>query len=143
MTVAPSLPAPAPPKGFRPHMPLKVKLEAALRALGLTIDTVDFDHDPPLGMRVWRPDQQDTDPPANDPAHIVPRPRGQHREKTSGRTTKARAEGDQTEIARTQRLADEQAAFRARLLAKAPGEKRTRKGTIRSRGFNTNRKGKT
>lgn len=72
MKVVPSEPAPAPPKGYRPHMPMKVKLEAALRALGLTLETVDFDHTPPLQMRVWRPDKGDTDPPANDPAFIMP-----------------------------------------------------------------------
>jgi hypothetical protein len=105
-------------------MPIRVKLAAALRALGLTEETVDFDHDPPLQLRIWVPEKGDTHPPANDPAHIVPRPRAEHDEKTSGRRTKARAEGDVTEIAKTKRLAAEQEDFRRRLMAKEPGRER-------------------
>lgn len=152
MTVAPSAPAPAPPKGFRPHIGMRVRLEVVLEQDGRCpkcgerlgkLDGLQFDHTPPLAMRPWCEATGDTIPPASDPKHIQAIHVDCHAIKTSGRRTKARAEGDQTEIARTQRLADEQAAFRARLLAKAPGEKRARKGTIRSRGFNTNRKGKT
>ena len=133
MTIAPSSPAPAPPKGYRPKLTLRDKLRAALHALGLTEETVQWDHDPPIQLRVWVPERGDTDPPASDPRHLVPRPTAEHREKTSGRKTKARAEGDQTEIARTKRLAAEQEEFRARLLSKEPGAKRPRTGTIRSR----------
>lgn len=126
MTILPSAPAPAPPKGFRPRLTLRDKLRAALHALGLTEETVEWDHDPPLQLRIWRPDRGDTEPPANDPRHLVPRPKVDHREKTTGRRTKARAEGDITEIARTKRLAREQEEFRARLLAKEPGRERSK-----------------
>jgi len=108
-------------------MSTKVKLEAALRALGLTLETVDFDHTPPLQLRVWVPERGDTEPPANDPDHIVPRLREDHRRKTSGGSTKAKAQGDVTEIAKTKRLAGGQDEFRRRLLAKDPGEKPDRK----------------
>lgn len=131
--IAPSKPAPAPPKGYRPHMSMKVKLEAALRALGLTPETVQWDHDPPLQMRVWVPEKKDTDPPANDPKHIVPLASAAHREKTSGSATKARAQGDVTEIAKTRRLAEKQAEFRRRLLATEPDDKTERKSRWPSR----------
>lgn len=148
MTVAPSPPAPAPPPGFRPHMPLRVVLEAAIRQsrcpdcgkpLG-RLEDVQRDHSPPLQMRAYDAEAGDTIPPANDPAHIVLRHKDCHGVKTAGRPTKARAEGDVTEIARTKRLADEQAEFRRRVLAKEPGQKRERKSKIKSpplrgRGF--------
>lgn len=140
MTIAPSPPAPAPPPGYRPKLSTRDKLRAALHALGLTEETVQWDHDPPIQMRVWVPEKGDTEPPARDPRHVVPRPTIEHRVKTAGRATKARAEGDVTEIARTKRLAGEQEEFRRRVLAKEPGQKRERKSKIkgrplRSRGF--------
>lgn len=138
--IAPSKPAPAPPKGYRPYMSTKVKLEAALRALGLTLETVDWDHDPPIQMRVWVPEKGDTEPAANDPAHIVPRHREDHRRKTSGGATKAKAQGDVTEIAKTKRLAESQEEFRRRLLAKEPGDKPERKSKWPSRPFGTSKK---
>lgn len=107
-------PAPAPPKGFRPHMPISVKLDAALRALGLEPREVDFDHDPPLQLRIWCPEKRDTIPPANDPNHIVPRARAGHKAKT--------AKTDVPAIAKTKRLARDQEVFRARLLAKDGGD---------------------
>lgn len=133
MTVAPSSPAPAPPKGYRPKLSTRDKLRAALHALGLTEETVEWDHDPPIQMRVWVPEKGDTDPPARDPRHVVPRPTAEHLVKTAGRATKARAEGDVTEIARTKRLADEQEEFRRRVLAKEPGKPRERKSKIQGR----------
>lgn len=138
--ILPSEPAPAPPKGFRPHMPMRVKLEAALRALGLTLETVDFDHCPALQQRVWNPVAKDTQPAANDPAFIVPRSREDHRDKTSGGKTKARAQGDVTEIARTKNLAESQAAFRRRMLAKEPGVEPERKSKWPSRPLGTSKK---
>lgn len=139
--ILPSEPAPAPPKGFRPHMPLSVKLEAALRALGLTLETVDFDHCPALQQRVWNPAANNTEPPANDARYIVPREREAHREKTSGGKTKAKAQGDVTEIAKTKNLAESQAEFRRRMLAKEPGAEPERKSKWGSRPFNR-KKGK-
>ena len=69
-------PAPAPPKGYRPHMPVKVKLESML-INGPVLDDegrkvceleqVEFDHQPPLQMRVWDEEAGDTIPAANDP----------------------------------------------------------------------------
>lgn len=116
-------PAPAPPKGYRPHMPLSVKLEATLRWFGVDPASVQFDHDPALGLRVWDPVAGDTIPPANDPNHIRPKFIETHRDKTSGKKTRTSGRGaDVTEIARTRKAADGQRAFVARLLAKGTEE---------------------
>ena len=48
-----------------------------------SIKDIDFDHDPPLQLRVWDPVAKDTVPPANDPRYIVPRLRASHRRKTA------------------------------------------------------------
>jgi len=123
---APREPMAAPPTGYRPKIGVKTTLEAVLLAarcpdcgerLG-SIDNVHRDHVPPLQMRPWCEETQDTIPPANDPAFIVVRHADCHRDKTTGGKTKAKAQGDTTEIYRTRRLAAEQAAFRNRLLSK-------------------------
>lgn len=103
------LPAKAPPSGFRPHMSVTVKLKAMLingpvyDAAGdrvTELEAVDFDHDPPIQLRVWNEETQDTEPPANDPEYIFPRAREAHREKT--------AKVDVPRIAKTKRLARKQ-----------------------------------
>ena len=118
-------PAPAPPKGFRPHMGLAVKLRAAIRQLGLDPERVEFDHDPPIQARVWDPETGDTKPAANDPRYITIRSKVDHDEKTNRK--------DKPAIAKTKRLAEAQRAL-------AEGEKKAKhlgrpKREIRSRGF--------
>jgi hypothetical protein len=98
----------------RPHMPMKVKLDACLLRLGLDPDDVEWDHDPALELRAaflieqspWesslRPiwvtldgvphsvlwDSEGvpyyTIPDANDPLYLVPRSKADHRRKTNG-----------------------------------------------------------
>lgn len=129
-------PAPAPPKGFRPHVSLKVKLESIL-IHGPVLDEdgnrvckvedLDFDHQPPLMMRVWNPEANDTSPPANDPNYLVPMIRESHRRKT--------AKIDIPQIAKTKHLAEWQEDFRRKLLSKECGSKRQKSGKIKSRGF--------
>lgn len=117
---APRAPAPAPPKGYRRKIPDRVKLAVALKQLGITVTEIQWDHDPPLQLRVW--DGTDTVPPANDPNHIRILLISDHRKKTSGGPAKATGRGsDQTEIARTRRLSKRQEEFRSTLLAKEPG----------------------
>lgn len=128
---APRPPVSGPPTGFRPHMPLSVKLRAALIALGLDPDAIDFDHDPPLALRIWDEAAQDTRPPANDPRHIRPLARQVHRERT--------ARVDVPAIAKVDRLTETQQAFRSALLAKTPGTPRKLKGSIQSRPFRRKR----
>jgi hypothetical protein len=129
-------PAPAPPKGFRPHMPIKVKLEAVLingpvlDAEGnrvCSLEDINFDHQPPLMARVFDPEKWDTIPPANDPSHIVPLAKPVHGEKT--------AKVDIPQIAKTKRLANDHEEFRRKILSRECGEKRKPSGKITSRGF--------
>lgn len=129
-------PAPAPPKGYRPHMPIKVKLEALL-INGPVLDDegrkvcdlnqIEWDHSPALQLRVWDEATQDTIPAANDPKHIVPLWKPLHKAKTAKR--------DVPEVAKTKRLAKEHEAFRSRILSRECGEKREPTGKIKSRGF--------
>lgn len=108
-------PAPAPPKGKkRRHMPLLVKLEAALRALGLEPKDVEWDHSPPLAYRVWVPEKNDYDPPENDPRYIRPISKAEHREISA----KVHTPG----AAKTKRLSRKQEEFRQRMLAKGSPE---------------------
>ena len=120
---APRKPAPAPPKGFRPHMSMDVKLRAALRAAGFDpYEEIEFHHDPPLQQRVWDPFIEDTQPTANDPHFIVPVAKANHREQTAKR--------DIPEIAKTRRLAKTQEAFRDKILKQdAPEPKRKKWGS--------------
>lgn len=127
---APRAPMAAPPPGYRPKISVKLTLEACLlqakcpdcgERLG-SIDNIQRDHVPPLQQRVWDAEAGDTIPAANDAAHIVVRHIDCHRQKTSGGKTKAKAQGDVTEIYRTRRLAKEQAAFRDRMLRKGDDE---------------------
>lgn len=128
-------PAPKPPKGFRKAIPLAVKLEALLingpvhdkdgRKV-CDIKSLDWDHCPPLQLRVWDPESGDTIPPANSPEHIFPMVKADHREKTRK---------DIPEIAKTKRLANDHDEFRRKILARECGDKRSPSGKIKSRGF--------
>lgn len=87
----------------RPHMPLAVKLRAALRLAGLDPDAkIQWDHDPALAMR------ERTDkgwiPAANDDLYIVPRTKASHAEKTFG--THVPLSGDISKIAKMKRIAE-------------------------------------
>jgi hypothetical protein len=91
------------------------------------VEELDFDHQPPLMLRVWNPDANDTEPPANDPQYLVPMARVAHRKKT--------AKKDVPEIAKTKRLAADHEDFRRKILSRECGEKRKPSGRIKSRGF--------
>lgn len=133
----------------RPHMPLSVKLQAAILQLGLDPDAVDFDHDPALGLRVFDEATRTYTPDANDPKFITVRARsGDHKVKTfgNGATT---AGSDIHRIAKTKRLETARAALEQAMNAKvfggAPAEKPMRKiqwpkgRKLRSRGFEKRR----
>ncbi|MEI9428648.1 hypothetical protein [Mesorhizobium sp. Cs1299R1N3] len=130
MSVAPREPEASPPTGYRPKISVKTTLEACLvqarcpdcgERLG-SLDNIHRDHVPPLQLRAWDAEAGDTIPAANDPKHIVIRHKDCHVGKTSGGKTKAKAQGDVTEIYRTRRLAREQSAFRERMLKRDPPE---------------------
>jgi hypothetical protein len=87
---------------YRPAIPLLVKFLAALRAMGLTPADVEFDHDPPLGLREYDEDTRTYTPPANDPEKVVMRIKADHRAKTNGpRGPHTSIDGDIHAIAKT------------------------------------------
>jgi hypothetical protein len=116
----------------RPFMPLSVKLASALHALNLD-GPVEWDHCPPLAMRPVDPETGDTIPPASDPHYIVPRSVEAHKAKTFGDGRPL--SGDISQIAKTKRIEQDEAAFRAALLAKTPGQPREKRSRIPSRPF--------
>lgn len=98
-------------------MPLSVKLQACIFLLGHQ-GPVQWDHDPALELRKYDPETGKWDPDANDPRYIVPRSIEDHAIKTNGSATPL--SGDKSKIAKLKRVEEKAAAFRARLLAKAP-----------------------
>jgi|SRR6185437_3649151 len=66
---------PAPP---RRALPLSVKLQVALRALGLRESEIDWSHEPALQLRAVNDQGTDYDPPQHDPAFIFIRKRADH-----------------------------------------------------------------
>lgn len=108
---------------YRPHMPLSVKLEAAIRQLGLDPACVDFDHDPALGLREFNEETKIYTPGANDPRFITVRARDEdHRIKTSGNGATS-AGSDIHRIAKSKRLAKARAIHDAVVAAKITGER--------------------
>jgi len=105
-------------------MPMAVKLAAALHALGFgdSLGQVEWHHSPPLALRPFDPVTGKHDPDANDPRYIVPLSKADHAVQTNG--TAVPLSGDKSKIAKTKRVTDAQAAFRARLLAKEPGREK-------------------
>lgn len=107
----------------RPHMPLSVKLRAAILQLGLDPARVDFDHNPALGLREFNEETKTYTPDANDPKFITVLERGEeHRIKTSG-TPATSAGSDIHRIAKVKRLAKARAAHEAALRGRADGER--------------------
>ncbi len=104
----------------RPHMPLSVKLKAALIQLQLDPDNVDFDHAPPLALRTYDSKTGLYSPDANDPRYIQALSREAHALKTNGPAATS-AGGDKHMIAKAKRIAG--------------GGKKRRGPKIRSRPF--------
>jgi len=115
----------------RVAIPAAVKLRSALIALGLDPDHVEWHHEPSLKLRPWT--GTDYDPPANDPAHIVPMAKAEHRKRT--------AEVDVPVIAKVRRITKAHLEFRERVLARRAGSPKP-PSKWRSRPFQT-KKGKS
>jgi hypothetical protein len=125
----------SPPVGFRPSIPVTVKLDVVIRQggvcghctqkLGSLADT-EFDHVPALGLRGWDEKARNTIPAANDPQAIVAKHKDCHLIKTTGRKGESRLgdnrDGDTTSIARLRRLTRKETAFRERMLRKVDPE---------------------
>ncbi|BCM87854.1 hypothetical protein [Methylobacterium indicum] len=126
----------APPKGYRPAIPVQVKFTVAMRQdsrcalcgerLGEWKGT-EWDHVPAIQLRAWDPEAGDTIPAANDPDYLTAAHADCHERKTTGRlgdSKLSRRGGDIAEINKTRRLEKarlareaEIKAFRERLLA--------------------------
>jgi len=109
----------------RKYVPVGVRLDACLLALGFTLEQIrrgqiHWDHMPPLGTRAVNDDGVMT-PDPNDPRYIQPLLVEEHEIKTWG-TPATSAGSDIAAIAKAKRLAADQAAFRATLLARTTGE---------------------
>lgn len=133
--------APSPPKGFRPRIPVSTKLAVALRHLGFSDTDIQWDHAPPLQLRGWDEEKQDTVPPANDPEFIQILPKEDHAKKTHGRKGESplsRVGGDTSEVAKLRRITKDTIEFRRRLLSREDGTEPSptpRKRKIPSRPF--------
>ncbi len=133
----------------RKHIPIGVKLHAVLLLLGFTDEEIaggiDWNHNPPLALRFVDPETGELSPPANDPRHIEPLRRSDHRQRTFGRPATT-AGSDIHAIAHTRRAAKKEAEFRARLLAKATGTEppapTRRKARIPTRPFSNRKRSK-
>lgn len=148
-----------PPKGFRKAIPTAVKLDVVIRQEGKckacgeklgTLKDTQFDHDPPIQLRTWDEEAQDTVPPSNDPEFIFAKHDDCHQAKTTGRrgTSKLNAiDGDQQRIAKLRRQEEKrQEEFRRSLLSrdgeeppppvKTKPKRKWPKRPLRSRGFN-------
>ena len=106
-------PVQGPPKGFRPAIPVRIKLEVVVRQKGVDPTTgdrlqpieegVQFDHQPALQLRAWDEEAGDTIPPANSVEHLVALNKSSHDLKTNG--SKATSAGsDKHAIAKINRL---------------------------------------
>lgn len=98
----------------RPHMPVSVQRDAALIALGLDPNDVEWHHQPALALRLIDIETGKYTPDANDPRYIVPLATKEHRERT--------AKIDIPQAAKTKRLEKAQEAFRAAMVAKTTGD---------------------
>lgn len=93
--------------GRRKHINLRTALDAALYQLGIDPKNAHLDHSPPLALREWDEDAQDTIPPASDPKHLVWMSAEKHRIKTSGRKNVTSAGSDIHAIAKVKRITGE------------------------------------
>lgn len=127
-----------PPSGWRKPIPARIKLDVVIRQDGRcavtgerlgTLAETEFDHRPPIADREYDADADDTIPPANDPAHIFATRKAPH---------KGLSSADATKRAKAKRLRAAQDDFEDAALDRQCGQKRTPRGTIRSR--NTLRK---
>lgn len=130
---------------IRKAIPDRVKLIAALRRMGLTIEEVQFDHSPALALRPINPVTGETIPPANDPDHIEMLLVAEHKEKTFGKGGEKRittAGSDIGNIAKVRRLTAQQQEMRRRMLAKAEGVTSPKKSKWPARPLHTRKNAK-
>lgn len=121
----------------RRPIPLHVKLDVALRALGLKESEIDWSHEPALGLRAIRDDGTDWSPAQHDPDFIFIRKSPEHDHITFKNNGTGR--GDLTAIAHVKRTVAKDTHHKAVMAAKASGNDppatKRRKAKIQSPGF--------
>lgn len=143
------------PKHYRPAIPVGVKLAALFLQQGMTPDMaglavktarevratkevlrqclvrwfgeqpVELDHCPALALRAWDGRKGDTKPPANDPAYLVWRPKGEHAVKTFGRGGERRIHtkgSDHAAVYALKRIKEARELHHAAMRRKRPGK---------------------
>lgn len=120
----------APPKGYRPEIPVSVKFNVVMRQDGRCKNCgqklqewreTQFDHRPPIQMRSWSDELQDTLPAANDVEYIEALHKDCHKVLTTGRQGESKLSkrgGDISDVAKLRRLTRKEEDFRKRLLTK-------------------------
>lgn len=110
----------------RKHMSTGTRLDAALHALGLLGLEIQWDHNPPLGLRDTIKDEAGNIigyiPDENDPRYIVPMIKQAHRDKTNGKKHDV-SNGDIHKVHKARRLNKAQVEFQRRVLAREPSDK--------------------
>ena len=114
----------------RKHIPIGVKLHACLIMLGFSEEEIsggiEWNHNPPLGLRFVDPDTGIMNPHPNDPRHLEPLRTGDHLTQTDG-VPATTAGSDKHAIAKVRRIAKDPAGgaeFRRKLLTPTPREER-------------------
>ncbi|WP_210339837.1 hypothetical protein [Bosea sp. ASV33] len=133
----------------RKHIPIGVKLHAALLLLGFTEEEiaggVEWDHQPALALRIVDPETGELMPHPNDPRHLRPLRKVEHAEKTRGRgaTTAGSDVGNAAKVKRIERDPAGGEEFRRRILEIKRGERPERpRSRMPSRPFPNRKRSK-
>lgn len=141
MAIAPAAPALPPAGRKRKHRPLSVERDACLYALGVDPTLPwEMQHDPPLASRPWDAEAQDYVPAENDPRHMRPMQKQEHKQVTKEvdrpRVDKARRQGEGQAAHREAMIGKAFPSQKAQLREIAKRQKKWPKGRpIQSRGF--------
>lgn len=124
----------------RKFIPIGIRLQACLYMLGFdpVNEKIEWDHFPAIGLRALNADGTDYEPAQLDPRFIRPMRKADHQIKTSGRKGESKfsssGNGDTSRVAKAKRILEE-TEKRLRMPSRECGQRRERKGSIQSRGF--------
>lgn len=104
----------------RKYRPVSVERDACLNALGLLGKAVHYDHRPALSHRPFDPVTGLYTPDENDPRYLYPVTAEENKRLADGDPA-IPLSGDTSIAAKLKRISEDEAAFRARLLAKDSG----------------------
>lgn len=136
----------------RRHIPIGVKLHAALLLLGFSDEEIagglQWDHQPALALRVFDPETGELTPHPNDPHYLRPLRTADHDVKTrgSGATTAGTDVGNAAKVKRIEKDPPGGEDFRRRILAIKRGDEppppSKRKRALPSRPFPNRKRSK-